>query len=68
MIVFTKFFPIVGKDIFDFKFKINLKRKLKSLQKAGDYYPKYILTMYMDLESDYDGITTINVIDWLLDR
>ena len=43
-----------------------LERELKSLQKTGDHYPKYLLTMDMDLESDYDGITKINVIDWLL--
>lgn len=48
--------------------KATLERELKSLQKTGDHYPKYILTMDMDLESDYDGITKINVIDWLLDR
>ena len=43
-----------------------LERELKSLQKAGDHYPKILLTLDMDLESDYDGITKINVIDWLL--
>ena len=43
-----------------------LERELKSLQKTGDYYPKYILTMDRDLETDYLGITKINVIDWLL--
>ena len=43
-----------------------LERELKSLQKTGDYYPKYLLTLDFDLESDYDGITKINVIDWLL--
>lgn len=43
-----------------------LKRELKSLQKTGDYYPKCILTMDNDLDTDYDGIRKINVIDWLL--
>ena len=43
-----------------------LERELKSLQKTGDHYPKYLLTLDMDLESDYDGITKINVVDWLL--
>lgn len=43
-----------------------LDRELKSLQKTGDYYPKYLLTMDMDLETDYNGITKINVVDWLL--
>lgn len=43
-----------------------LVRELKSLQKTGDHYPKYLLTLDMDLEADYDGITKINVVDWLL--
>lgn len=43
-----------------------LERELKSLQRTGDHYPKYLITLDMDLEADYDGITKINVIDWLL--
>ena len=43
-----------------------LERELKSLQRTGDHYPKILLTLDMDLESDYDGITKINVVDWLL--
>ena len=34
-----------------------LERELKSLQKTGDHYPKILLTLDMDLESDYEGIT-----------
>lgn len=45
-----------------------LERELKSLQKTKDHYPKYLLTLDMDLEADYDGITKINVIDWLLNK
>ena len=45
-----------------------LERELKSLQKTGDHYPKYLLTLDMDLEADYDGITKINVVDWLLNE
>lgn len=45
-----------------------LERELKSLQRTGDHYPKYLLTLDMDLESDYDGITKINVVNWLLDK
>ena len=45
-----------------------LKRELESLQKTGDHYPKYLLTMDKDLDADYNGITKINVIDWLLDE
>lgn len=40
--------------------------ELKSLQKTGDYYPKILLTLDMDLEADYNGITKMNVVDWLL--
>jgi len=43
-----------------------LNRELKSLQKTGDHYPKFILTLDRDLVTDYEGITKINVIDWLL--
>lgn len=45
-----------------------LERELRSLQRTGDHYPKYLITMDMDLSSDYDGITKINVIDWLLEK
>lgn len=43
-----------------------LERELKSLQKTGDHYPKVLLTLDMDLETDYDGITKLNVVDYLL--
>ena len=43
-----------------------LERELKPLKKTGDFYPKYLLTMDRDLETDYDGIRKINVLDWLL--
>lgn len=45
-----------------------LERELKSLQKTGDHYPKYLLTLDRDLETDYEGIVKINIIDWLLDK
>lgn len=45
-----------------------LERELKSLQKTGDHYPKYLITSDMDMEADYDGITKINVVDWLLNK
>ena len=45
-----------------------LTRELRSLQRTGDHYPKTILTLDMDLEADYDGITKVNVVDWLLDK
>ena len=43
-----------------------LKRVLNSLQNTGNYHPKTLLTVDMDLEADYDGITKVNVVDWLL--
>ena len=45
-----------------------LERELRALQKTGDHYPKHIITLDMDLEADYDGITKINVVDWLLNK
>ena len=45
-----------------------LERELKPLQKTGDFYPKYLLTMDRDLDADYNGIRKINVIDWLLNK
>ena len=43
-----------------------LERELKSLQKTKDFYPKMLLTLDMDLEADYNGITKMNAVDWLL--
>lgn len=43
-----------------------LKRELASLQNINNHYPKYILTMDVDPEVDYDGIRKMNVLDWLL--
>ncbi len=45
-----------------------LERELRSLQKTGDHYPKYLITFDMDMETDYDGITKVNVVDWLLNN
>lgn len=45
-----------------------LERELRSLQKTGDHYPKYLITYDMDMESDYNGITKINIVDWLLNK
>ena len=43
-----------------------LERELSPLQSISDHYPKYILTMDLDPEVDYDGIRKMNVLDWLL--
>ncbi len=45
-----------------------LERELKSLRKTGDHYPKYLITYDMDMETDYDGITKVNIVDWLLNE
>lgn len=45
-----------------------LQRELQALQKIHDHYPKYILTLDDDIETDYEGIKKINVIDWLLNK
>ena len=43
-----------------------LKRELRSLKNTEDHYPKYLITIDMDLTADYEGITKINIVDWLL--
>ncbi len=43
-----------------------LERELSSLQTISDHYPKYILTMDLDPETDYNGIRKMNVLDWLV--
>ena len=45
-----------------------LERELRSLERTGDYYPKYLLTLDVDLEADYNGIVKKNVVDWLLEK
>ena len=45
-----------------------LERELSSLKSINNHYPKYILTMDLDPEVDYDGIRKMNVIDWLLKK
>ncbi len=45
-----------------------LKRELEALQAINDHYQKYILTMDVDPEIDYNGIRKMNVLDWLLNK
>ena len=45
-----------------------LERELSALKSINDHYPKYILTMDIDPEVDYDDIRKMNVIDWLLKK
>lgn len=44
------------------------ERELRPLQRINDNYPKMILSMDRDFTSSYDGILSLNLIDWLLDE
>ena len=48
--------------------KNTLERELSALESINDHYPKFILTMDIDPEVDYNGIRKMNVLDWLLDK
>jgi hypothetical protein len=37
------------------------------VQKNTNHYPKNLLTMDLDPQTDYDGIQKINVLDWLIE-
>lgn len=43
-----------------------LERELRPLRSIHDHYPKVLLTLDDDPESQYDGIRRLNVRDWLL--
>jgi predicted AAA+ superfamily ATPase len=45
-----------------------LERELRPLQKISDHYPKYILTLDDDPDSDYNGIRRTNALRWLCER
>lgn len=45
-----------------------LERELKPLQSINDHYPKFILTLDEDPETDFDGIRKVNALDWLLNE
>jgi len=45
-----------------------LERELRSLQKISDHYPKYILTLDDDPDSDYNGIRRTNALRWLCEK
>ena len=42
------------------------KRELAPLQKISDNYEKIVLSLDPGLDSSYDGIKSINLIDWLI--
>ena len=43
-----------------------LQRELRPLQSIRDHYPKMIVTLDEDPETQYDGIRRVNARDWLL--
>ena len=42
------------------------KRELAPLQKISDNYEKIVLSLNTGMDSSYDGIKSINLIDWLI--
>ena len=42
------------------------KRELAPLQKISDNYEKIVLSLNIGMDSSYDGIKSINLIDWLI--
>ena len=45
-----------------------LERELASLRNIDDHYPKYLLTLDDDPDSDYDGILRINALKWMMNE
>ena len=43
------------------------KRELAPLKKIRDNYEKIVLSLELGLDASYDGIKSLNLIDWLLD-
>ena len=43
------------------------KRELSPLQKIRDNYEKLVLSLEPGLDASYDGIKSLNLVDWLLD-
>lgn len=41
-------------------------RELKPLQKIRDNYKKLIITLEKGLDDEYDGILSVDLIEWLL--
>lgn len=43
------------------------ERELKPLRKINDNYEKIVLSLNTGIDTSYDGIKSVNLIDWLLD-
>jgi len=44
-----------------------LKRELTPFQKINDNYEKIVLSLNTGMDSSYEGIKSINIVDWLLE-
>ena len=44
------------------------ERELRLLQMIPDNYEKIVLSMDRDFIKSYDGIKSLNLLDWLLDK
>lgn len=44
------------------------ERELKPLQKIRDNYEKLVISLDIGLDSEYDGIRSVKLIDWLLEE
>ena len=44
------------------------ERELRPLQMISDNYEKTVLSMDRDFIKSYDGIKSLNLLDWLLDK
>ena len=43
-------------------------RELAPLQKIKDNYEKIVLSLDTGMDTSYDGIKSLNLIDWLIDQ
>ena len=43
------------------------RRELAPLQKIRDNYEKIVLSLNTGMDSSYEGIKSVNLIDWLID-
>ena len=44
------------------------RRELAPLQKSKDNYEKIVLSLDTGMDTSYDGIKSLNLIDWLIDQ
>ena len=44
------------------------ERELRPLQMISDNYEKIVLSMDRDFIKSYDGVKSLNLLDWLLDE